>query len=43
MRLHPRLAPVKAAIFPLVKKDGMSELAKEIYAELNRDMTVYYD
>lgn len=43
MRLHPRLAPIKAAIFPLVKKDGMPELAKEIYAELKRDMTVYYD
>ncbi len=27
MRLHPRLAPIKAAIFPLVKKDGMPELA----------------
>jgi glycyl-tRNA synthetase len=28
--LHPRLAPVKAAILPLVKKDGMPEAAREI-------------
>ena len=31
MKLHPRLAPIKAAVFPLVKKDGMPETAKEIY------------
>ncbi len=43
MRLHPRLAPLKAAVFPLVKKDGMPELAQEIYAELKRDYNVYYD
>lgn len=43
MRLHPRLAPIKAAVFPLVKKDGMPELAQEIYGELKRDHNVYYD
>ncbi len=43
MKLHPRLAPVKAAVFPLVKKDGMPEVAKQIYAELKRHMTVFYD
>jgi glycyl-tRNA synthetase len=43
MRLHPRLAPIKAAVFPLVKKDGMPEVAQEIYAELKRHMTVFYD
>jgi len=30
LRLHPRLAPIKAAILPLVKKDGMPEVAREI-------------
>jgi glycyl-tRNA synthetase len=30
LKLHPRLAPVKVAVFPLVKKDGMPELAREI-------------
>lgn len=43
MKLHPRLAPIKAAIFPLVKKDGMPEVAKEIYGELKRHMPVFYD
>lgn len=30
LRLHPRLAPIKAAILPLVKKDGMPEVARKI-------------
>lgn len=34
MKFHPRLAPVKAAIFPLVKKDGQPEKAHEIYGAL---------
>jgi glycyl-tRNA synthetase len=36
LRLHPRLAPIKAAILPLVKKDGMPEAAREIVAEFLR-------
>src|SRR5215475_8890692 len=36
MKFHPRIAPVKAAVFPLVKKDGMPEAAKEIYTALKR-------
>ncbi len=43
LRLHPRLAPIKAAVFPLVKKDGMPELAKELYLALKRDFNVFYD
>ena len=43
MKLHPRLAPIKAAVFPLVKKDGMPEVAQEIYGELKQHMTVFYD
>jgi len=34
MRFHPRLAPIKAAIFPLVNKDGMPEVAEKLYDEL---------
>ncbi len=30
LRLHPRLAPIKAAVLPLVKKDGMPEKAREL-------------
>ena len=43
LKLHPRLAPVKAAVFPLVKKDGMPEIAQEIYGELKESMPVFYD
>jgi glycyl-tRNA synthetase len=43
LKLHPRLAPVKVAVFPLVKKDGMPEVASEIYRELKRKWNVFYD
>jgi glycyl-tRNA synthetase len=43
MRLHPRLAPVKAAVFPLVKKDGMPEIARDIYRSLKPHFNVFYD
>ncbi|MEM1226879.1 MAG: glycine--tRNA ligase [Planctomycetota bacterium] len=43
MKLHPRLAPIKAAVFPLVKKDGMPEIAQEIYAGLKPHFNVFYD
>ena len=34
MRFHPRVAPIKAAVFPLVNKDGMPEVADKLHAEL---------
>ncbi|MGB8704063.1 MAG: His/Gly/Thr/Pro-type tRNA ligase C-terminal domain-containing protein, partial [Gillisia sp.] len=37
------LAPTKAAILPLVKKDGLPELAQEIVEELKWDFKVQYD
>ncbi len=43
MRFHPRLAPVKAAVFPLVNKDGMPERAQALYRELKADFNVFYD
>ncbi len=43
MRLNPRIAPYKAAVFPLVKKDGMPEIAKDIYGELKKKFNVFYD
>ena len=43
LRLHPRLAPVKVAVLPLVKKDGQPEVAKELYADLRRRMQAEYD
>ncbi len=43
LRLHPRLAPVKVAVMPLVKKDGQPELAREIYEDLRGRMQSEYD
>jgi glycyl-tRNA synthetase len=43
LRLHPKLSPIKAAVFPLVKKDGMPEIAREIEEDLRGAMTVFYD
>ncbi|HXT57538.1 MAG TPA: glycine--tRNA ligase [Pirellulales bacterium] len=43
LKLHPRLAPIKAAVFPLVKKDGMPEAAQKIYRALKARFNVYYD
>ncbi len=43
LRFHPRLAPIKAAVFPLVRKDGMPEVAKQIYADLKPHFNVFYD
>lgn len=37
LKFHPRIAPVKAAVFPLVKKDGMPEIAAEIYQQLKKN------
>ena len=43
LRLHPRLAPIKAAVFPLVKKDGMPDVARRVAADLRGSLTVFYD
>ena len=43
LRLHPRLAPVKVAVMPLVKKDGQPELARAIYEDLRARMQAEYD
>ena len=43
MKFHPKLAPTKAAIFPLVNRDGMPEIAKKIEADLRPHFRVFYD
>jgi glycyl-tRNA synthetase len=43
LKMHPKLAPVKAGIFPLVKKPELQELARKIEADLKEDYTVQYD
>jgi glycyl-tRNA synthetase len=43
LRLHPRLAPVKVAILPLVSKAGMPEKAREIHEQLRNRLPTEYD
>ena len=43
LRLHPRLAPVKVAVLPLVSKDGQPELAREVHTALRSRLQVEYD
>jgi glycyl-tRNA synthetase len=43
LRLHPKLAPVKVAVLPLVNKDGQPEKAREIYEELRALLPAEYD
>jgi glycyl-tRNA synthetase len=43
MRFHPDLAPITVAVFPLVKKDGLADLARDIEKELREDFATFYD
>jgi glycyl-tRNA synthetase len=43
MKFHPRLAPIKAAVLPLVNKDGMPEQADALYRQLKKRFNVFYD
>ncbi|MFH2036873.1 MAG: glycine--tRNA ligase [Candidatus Zixiibacteriota bacterium] len=43
LKLLPKIAPIKAAVFPLVKKDGMPEVAMKIYTELKKRFKMFYD
>jgi glycyl-tRNA synthetase len=41
--LQPGLAPIKAGVFPLVKKDGMPEVATTLYHDLRKQFACFYD
>jgi glycyl-tRNA synthetase len=43
LRLHPRLAPIKAGVFPLVKKDGLAEIARTLEQKLRKKFPTFYD
>src|SRR4029079_11509185 len=43
LRLHPRLAPVKVAVLPLVSKEGMPEKARAVFEELRRRVPAEFD
>ena len=41
--LSPKIAPIKVAVFPLVNRDGMPELARKVYADLQKCFKCFYD
>jgi glycyl-tRNA synthetase len=43
MLFHPRLAPIKAAVFPLVNKDGLPEIAEPIFRAIKKLWPATYD
>jgi len=43
LKLHPKLAPVKAAVFPLVNREGMPDVARKIEAAIRPHFRVFYD
>jgi glycyl-tRNA synthetase len=43
MGFHPALAPIRAGVFPLTKKEGQPEMADRIAADLRKRFPVFYD
>jgi glycyl-tRNA synthetase len=43
LHLKPQIAPIKAAVFPLVNKEGMPEVTLKLFNDLKRDFKVFYD
>lgn len=43
LKLHPAIAPIKAAVFPLTKKDGLPEKAEEVVNALKYDFNIIYE
>ena len=43
LRLNPKLAPVKAAVFPIVKREDFEKISGEIFNDLKKDFNVVYD
>ena len=44
MKLHPKLAPIKAAVLPLVKKEGLPKIARDIVSDLFKaGINAHYD
>ena len=43
LKFHPRLSPIKAAVLPLVNKDGMQEISQKIEKDMRKRLKVFYD
>ncbi len=43
LKLHPKLAPIKVAIFPIVKRKDFKKISREIFNDLKKEWNVIYD
>ena len=43
LRLHPKVAPIKVVVLPLVNRDNMPEIARKIFNDLKKNMAAFYD
>lgn len=43
LKLHPKLSPIKAAVFPIVKREDLEKVSEEIVRELKKEWNVLYD
>jgi glycyl-tRNA synthetase len=43
LKLHPKLAPMKAAVLPLVNREGMDDIARKLFDDLQTSFRVFYD
>ena len=43
LHFHPKLAPFKAAVLPLVNRDGMDDIGLKLYRDLQKEFKVFYD
>lgn len=43
LRLHPQLSPIKAAVFPIIKKENFEKIAKEVLNDLKKEWNIIYD
>jgi glycyl-tRNA synthetase len=43
LKLHPKLAPIKCAVFPLVNRDNMQQISKSLAGDLRKYFRVFYD
>lgn len=43
LKIHPKLASIKAAIFPIIKRDDLNKMAIEVFDELKKEWNVFYD
>jgi glycyl-tRNA synthetase len=43
LKLNPKLSPVKAAIFPIVKGEEFEKISRDVYDDLKKEFNVFYD